>query len=333
MQDVAALAGVSIKSVSRVINAEPHVSAKLREKVERAIEELNYVPDTAARSLAGGRSFTIGILFDNPSPNYTMKVLTGAYRACSARSYHLRVDTIDSSVPKQKVLRQLESILAHERVDGFILTPPLTDIPFVLDFLESRKIRYSRIAPFTAPGRALDVAIDDAAASAELAELLWGEGHRNFAIITGPEAHFAAEARRNGFARRLAELGEDYSLVESKGGFLFAQGIEAGREVLSTRPRPTAVFATNDDSAAGVLVACAQVGLRVPQDISVCGFDDSWVALSVWPYLTTIYQPIEELGEAAAELLLQRDQGKGTLSMKMLDYRLIKRDSDGPAPR
>ena len=333
MHDVARRAGVSIKSVSRVINAEPHVSAKLRAKVESAIAELHYVPDPAARSLAGARSFTIGILLDNPSPNYTMKVVSGVYQAASSRSYHLRIDAADTSRGDNLLRNKLEHIVANGRIDGFVLTPPLTDHPVVLDFLEARGIRYCRIAPVTDPGRSPAVAIDDAAAAGEMAAYLWGLGHRRFGIVTGPAAHGAANARRSGFVARLQELLHNPSIAEADGDFSFATGIEAGLKLLRSEPRPTAIFAANDDSAAGVMVACSQAGLSVPRDISVCGFDDSWVAMSVWPYLTTVYQPIEEMGRAAANMLLERDAGSAPWPVKMLDYRMIVRDSVGPAPQ
>ncbi|MCX7285155.1 MAG: LacI family DNA-binding transcriptional regulator, partial [Novosphingobium sp.] len=137
MEDVARLAGVSLKSVSRVINGEPHVSARLRSKVEAAIAELNYVPDTAARSLAGSRTFIIGLLFDNPSPNYTMNIQKGVYDACRANQYHLRIDNVDSTAPRDKYEAQLSALVRNSRCDGFVLTPPLSDDMLLLDFLDS----------------------------------------------------------------------------------------------------------------------------------------------------------------------------------------------------
>jgi LacI family transcriptional regulator len=330
MADVAERAGVSLKSVSRVINAEPHVSAKLRERVEWAITALDYVPDTAARSLAGARSFTIGVMFDNPSPNYTMKVMTGAYRACVEHSYHLRVVNLDSEVPRERLVAQVEAMLRHSRADGFILTPPLTDNPVVLEILEQRQIRYSRIAPVLDPGRSGEVCIDDAAAAAGIADLFWNLGHRRFGLVNGPTQHGASNTRREGFLARIRELGPETVVSEGYGGFSFDGGIAAGRELLGARKHPTAIFAANDDMAAGVMVACAEYGLKVPDDVSVCGFDDSWVALSVWPHLTTIYQPIEEMAHAAALMLLERGPVDAAMPQRQLDFRLIERGSVSP---
>ena len=330
MTDVAERAGVSIKSVSRVINAEPHVSAKLRAKVEAAIAALDYAPDTAARSLAGGRSFTIGVLFDNPSPNYVMKVLSGAYRACIEQQHHLRIDRLDSEAPTANLADQLAAIIRHSRIDGFVVTPPLTDNPLVLDFLDARGVRYSRIAPSFDPTRSPAVMMDDAAAAADVASMLWAKGHRSFGVVTGPDNHGAAILRREGFLARLRELDPASSVSEAFGGFSFEGGIAAGRELLAARHQPTAIFATNDDSATGVMVACVEYGLKVPDDVSVCGFDDSWIAMTVWPYLTTICQPIEAMAHAAAMMLIERRGSNDALPQHQLAYRLIERGSVAP---
>lgn len=329
MEDVAKLAGVSLKSVSRVINAEPHVSAKLRAKVEAAIAELSYVPDMAARSLAGARAFIIGVMFDNPSPNYIMKVQKGVYSACRDSQYHLRIDTIDSSAPRELFEAQLSAMLRNSRCDGFVLTPPLTDNLLLLDMLDNAGVRYVRIAPDVAPERSPGVCIDDAAGAAAVARHLWDLGHRRYAVLRGPLNHGAAVSRRQGFIAELQRLGLTHPILEADGQFAFEPAIRASREVLASPQRPTAIFAMNDDSAAGAIVACSQLGLAVPHDVSVCGFDDSWVAKSVWPYLTTVYQPIEEMGRAAALLLLRRDEQENVLHK--LDFHLVIRDSTAPA--
>jgi LacI family transcriptional regulator len=331
MHDVATVAGVSMKSVSRVINNEPHVSMKLRSKVEAAIAALKYVPDAAARSLAGARSFTIGVLFDNPSPNYTMMIVAGAYQACIEQQYHLRIDTLDSSPGCTDLEGQLDQILRNNRSDGFILTPPLSDHPVVIDYLEARAIRYSRVAPTFEPERSAAVQIDDAAAAAQVAEMFWAKGHRRFGLVNGPPEHGAALTRRNGFLNRLREFDPSVNVSQADGGFSFEGGIQAGKDLLSTRRHPTAIFAANDDSAAGVMVACSQFNLRVPDDVSICGFDDSWVAKSVWPYLTTIRQPISEMAHGAAMLLLDRSLPQDHAVIRRLDFKLIMRGSvSGP---
>lgn len=330
MADVAAMAGVSLKSVSRVINNEPHISAKLRSSVEAAIQALDYVPDTAARSLAGARSFTLGILFDNPSPNYTMAIVAGVYGACVRAKYHLRIDNIDSSVPAADVTTQLDQILRHSRVDGLILTPPITDNPDVLHYLESRGVPYARVTPKLDPDRSPSAWMDNVAAGARVADYLWSLGHRRFGMATGPLHHGDAVQRREGFIGRLQELKPGILVSEAYGGFMFETSIDAGRELLAAKRHPTAIFAANDDSAAGIMVAARELGLKVPDDVSICGFDDSWVAKSVWPYLTTIRQPIEAMARVAAEFLLDRANGSEK-RVQQLEFTLIERGSVAPA--
>jgi LacI family transcriptional regulator len=323
--DVAKLAGVSWKTVSRVVNRESNVSDAVRTRVQAAIDQLGYTPHLAARSLAGARAFTIGILFDNPSPHYTMKIQTGAYQACRAHGYHLLIENLVSS--RADVAEQMNSILRNSRVDGFILTPPLTDCAAVLETLEARNIPYVRIAPASFPGRSKALSINDAEAAAEIARHFWQQGHRRFGLVIGPAEHGAAGTRRAGFLAALAELGHDQPVLESYGGFQFEVGIAAGRELLSQAAPPTAIFALNDDSAAGVIAAAAQLNFAVPQDVAVAGFDDSWIAQSVWPYLTTVHQPITEMACAAAEMLIARNgTAEGETHIEFA-YRLVLRDS------
>jgi LacI family transcriptional regulator len=331
IMDVAERAGVSMKSVSRVINNEPHVTPKLRAKVEAAIRELRYVPDTAARSLAGTRSFVIGVLFDNPSPNYMMEIMDGAYRACIQRGYHLRIDHVAGARPDAELLDQLDAVLGNSRTDGFILTPPLSDDARVLDHLDRVGIRYVRVSPLDRNPRSPLVFIDDKGAAAEVAQHLWNAGHRRFGIITGPSRHGSAATRRTGFIDRLKALDPQIAVSEAAGNFDFASGILSCQQLLQQADRPTAIFAANDDMAAGAMVACAQAGLRVPQDLSVCGFDDSWVAKSVWPYLSTVNQPIADLAATAVDLLLDRNYGDDVPARK-LPFKLVSRDSVGPPP-
>lgn len=332
MADVAKAAGVALKSVSRVINNEPHVSAQLREKVEAAIAALDYVPDTAARSLAGARSFTISVMFDNPSPNYTMKMLAGAYKACLQRQYHLRIDSVDTNADTPMLRAALEGIFRNARCDGFVLTPPISDDPRVLEELERHGARYARLAPLLDPARSLSVTIDDVGAAARVAELFHQYGHRRFGLVNGPSQHGAAHGRRRGFIERLQALDPGLTIAEANGGFTFEMGIHAGQALLSAPERPTAIFATNDDSAAGVMVACRQLGLSVPHDVSICGFDDSWVARTTWPYLTTVFQPIEAMAQEAALMLIDRRDGEQAKRHIQLSFELILRDSVGPAP-
>ncbi|MBU6206750.1 MAG: substrate-binding domain-containing protein, partial [Alphaproteobacteria bacterium] len=193
----------------------------------------------------------------------------------------------------------------------------------VMNMLEARGIPIVRIAPVSFAGRTPAVIIDDAAAAGEVARHFRALGHSHFGIINGPIEHGAAGTRRTGFIEALGRA----DCAEATGGFLFAGGIEAAYKLLRRDARPTAIFATNDDMAAGVYAAANKLGLKVPQDVSVIGFDDSWTATCVWPGLTTIYQPITEMAHEAARLLIMRESPREDVVMA---YHLVERASTAP---
>lgn len=320
-----------MKSVSRVINGEANVSSALRTQVQRAIDDLGYVPDLAARSLAGARSFAIGLLFndygDGFMPSYYPDVQTGAYRACRAAGHHLIVETIDSKSPDYE--RQLVRALATMRVDGFVLVPPYSDDEAAMSLFEARNIPFVRIAPSKDLERAPFVAIDDKTAATAMAQHLWDLGHRKLAFVQGHKDHSAAHSRRDGFLEMLATLGCS-RVEEADGGFRFEMGLRAAEELMARDNPPTAIFAANDDSAAGVMAGLSKLGLSVPGDVSVAGFDDSWIAKSVWPYLTTIHQPISEMARLAVEMLIRKTPTKGQLEHPALETKLVVRGSTAP---
>tara|TARA_A100001391_G_scaffold48774_4_gene29034 strand:- start:20115 stop:21146 length:1032 start_codon:yes stop_codon:yes gene_type:complete len=327
LADVARKAGVSGKSVSRVVNGEAYVSAELKAKVDAAIAELGYVPDLAARSLAGARSFTISLLLDTNGQDYVIQLLEGAYEACKLNSYHLRIENLDATASNESLLERLDEVMRHSRLDGFILAPPFSDNTAIMDWLEERQVRFTRVAPCIERERSPCVFVDDAAAAGEIAQYLVSKGHRRIGLVNGSPRHGAAIARRTGFLDKIAEIAPDAELVEATGNFRFEDGIDAGKALLGAGNPPTAIFAANDRSAAGVMNACAQLGISVPDDVSLCGFDDSWLAKLVWPYLTTVRQPVSDLGREAARLLIEKDTGEGAPKQIMLGHSLIERDS------
>ncbi|MBZ9649111.1 LacI family DNA-binding transcriptional regulator [Sphingobium sp. 3R8] len=326
--DVARHAGVSMKSVSRVINRESNVRAALRTKVEAAIDSLGYKPNLAARSLAGGRSFTIGVLFDNPSPSYTMKIQDGAYNACHKAAYQLVLENVRTS--SGNITETMNVMLEHRRIDGMVVTPPATDCGEVLDALERHQIPYVRIAPDKFPDRSMFVSTNDSEATAEAVRHLWSLGHRRFGFISGPPTHGASGWRRAGFysALRQRDIAPEHVAI-AEGDFTFESGIGGGMQLLRAASRPTAIFAANDDMAAGVFAAAGQLNIKIPDMLSVVGFDDSWIAKSVWPSLTTLHQPIEEMAYEAVEMLIAAKQGRSFLAPRH-NVSFIVRGSTGP---
>lgn len=301
--DVAKRAGVSWKTVSRVVNREPNVSAATAKRVQDAIDALDFQPNAAARSLAGTRSFLIGAITANPSPHYMIALHRGASEACRTRGYHLALEEVHLDDPDLAI--DFERNLISARFDGVFLSPPATDNLVILDLLDKHGVRYVRLDPAIEPDRSDRIVADDESGVAALVQHLWGLGHRRFGLVNGPEAHRAAPVRQAAFLAEIRRLGGNPDAVaQAPGTFLFRSGIVAGKALLERADRPTAIFAANDEMAAGVVAAAGELGLRVPGDIAVAGFDDSDVAGFVWPPLTTIRQPIMEYSRLAVEMLI-----------------------------
>lgn len=325
IHDVAALAGVSIKTVSRVVNKAPNVSEQLRERVAAAIQQLDYRPNQSARRLAGGRSFMIAFLYNNPVASYISGIQAGAVNRCRELGYHLVVELIPLAGEERFDI--LEGLAAALRPDGVFLAPPLSDDPAVLEWLAEKKLPCARIAGPNG-AQSLNIVTPEWEAGRMVADHLLGLGHRRIGVITPPPAHEAATHRVDGFREGLAAAGlaeEEALFVE--GGFNYPSGIAAGETLLGLAEPPTAIFATNDDMALGVLQLARQRGLRVPQDLSVVGFDDTPASLTAWPPLTTVRQPLAQMGAAVIDALINRPA-----KAPQFDFELVPRESSAPPP-
>jgi LacI family transcriptional regulator len=303
IEDVAALARVSIKTVSRVINEEPNVSPSTRDKVEKAITRLKFRPSRAAKSLASRKAFTIGLLYDNPCAHYVANVQTGVLDECESRGYDLIVHPRSS--PGYELAREVISLYQQARFDGVILTPPLCDNQTILAALSDEGIPTTLIAPGTPVAGFPSVITDDETASYEMTKYLLDLGHRNIAFVSGHPAHVAVQRRTTGFMRALSESGLTPTADMIVPGFnSFGCGVDAGNRLLSRANPPTAIFAANDEMASGVLSVAHDRGLNVPGELSLVGFDDIPIATQSWPPLTTIVQPIRQMAKRATSLLL-----------------------------
>jgi LacI family transcriptional regulator len=329
INDVAALAGVSTKTVSRVLNREPHVRPEVRDRVAHAVRSLNYQPNVAARALAGSRAYLLGLCYDNPSPGYVSAVQVGAISACREAGYHLLVEPIEG----EGAAGQVEALLGAVKMDGLILPPPVCDNAAVLELLERRGAPYVRIAPAGQFERGPFVHMDDRKAAYDMTVHLQALGHRRIGFIRGHADHSATPLRHQGFLDAMDDLGLEVrpEWVVS-GAFSFRSGVGAAERLLSLPERPTAIFASNDDMALGVMAAANRIGLTLPGDLSVAGFDDSPIAQVVWPQLTTIRQPVEAMARAAAAMLVESLGGRSDPTARLLDFELVVRGSTGPAP-
>ncbi|MEM9055678.1 MAG: LacI family DNA-binding transcriptional regulator [Pseudomonadota bacterium] len=328
IDDVADKAGVSAKTVSRVMNNEPNVRASKRELVMKAARDLGYRPNPAARSLAGAKSFLIAHLHDNPVPEYVSAVNSGIYEACRAKGYFLLPEPVDRSAPD--FLDRLQQFLMTSRADGVVLSPPLCDDAQVLKLLQNNETHYASLSPSRQPEEAPVMRLDDHQAAMEMVRHLIELGHKRIGLITGPKGHNAATARREGYLGALSEAGLDIdpNLIVA-GDYSLRSGLEGAKTLLEAAPRPTAIFAANDDMAVGAMTAIMAAGLSIPGDLSIAGFDDTRLASAVWPALTTIRQPVADMAKRAAERLMTPEDG--TPLEEVFAFELIKRQSTGPA--
>lgn len=336
MMDVAKLAGVSIKTVSRVLNNEPHVKEVLREKVKKAVDQLGYVPSANARSLRSSRGYTIHYIMHNNRSNYVNAIQAGTIQACQDHGYQLIVSMIRDSenMTVGEIKDNLSRLPALGKPDGAVLVSPLSNDTRVNDMLKSMHIPIARIGPNNIKDDELEVKINEKAAAREVTEHLINLGHKRIAFIRGKEDHTATIERYSGYLEALENngLNVDPTLVVS-GNFEFESGQIAGEKLLSLESPPTAVFAANDDMAAGVLSSAHKLGISVPSQLSVAGFDDSELASKMWPTLTSVRQPLLELGKLATELLIAKSQKANDVSTQQyLPHELVARDSTGPAP-
>jgi LacI family transcriptional regulator len=329
IEDVALAAGVSMKTVSRVLNNEPSVREETRKKVQEAASRLNYRPDPSARSLAGRKSYLIGLLYDNPSANYLMQIITGVVEACQEHQYGMVLHPLDYSSPE--FLHRIEMLVRSSKLDGLILTPPIADNMEVLDLLEQLAVHYVCVSPKFPFGR-IGVNLDEHGAVREMMEHLVGLGHTRIAHIMGHPVHGATEWRLSGYKSglRRAGIAFDPALVH-EGQFTFESGMIAAQYFFDLPEPPTAIFAANDDTAAGVMRVAHERGLSIPGDVSVCGFDNLPMSKHIFPSLTTINQPTQEMGHMATVQLLKSLKDRSAGAMVRMSYALVLRQSTGPA--
>jgi LacI family transcriptional regulator len=337
IMDIAGVAGVSFKTVSRVLNGNPRVAADLRERVLKAAADLNYRPNLAARSLAGARHYAIAMLITSEAmanarsegwylPPFLMDLQARALIACQERGHRFHVEIIDEASPSLEM--QLNGQRLH--VDGVILAPPLADNIAVMAALEHNALPYVRISPGVELERAPAVMADEYGGALAMTQYLLSLGHRRIGFIHGPPQHLAATRRYIAFRDALDRCpgAEEISEV---GDFTFAGGSAAGEKLLAMKDPPTAVFASNDDMAAGVIAAAVRCGIPVPEGLSVAGFDDSPFARLTAPPLTTVHQPVAGIVEAATNMLITGTMAIGESARQLqLPCKVIERGSTAP---
>lgn len=333
MRDVARLIGVSHMTVSRVVNGDKAVRPNTRKRVEDAIRQLRFSPNSAARALSTAQPARVALLHRFPNAgslgDYLIHLLQASTRAHA------------SLIIREVVAGEHENVvdeLVEDGIQGAILAPPLGDDEALIALLRATGIAIVATGSIRHDVAFPSVGIDDRAAARAMTEHLLAQGHRRIGMITGRDNHASSLLRYEGYREALqaAGLAHDDRLV-ARGLFTYQSGLVAAERLLSLDDPPTAIFASNDDMAAATVATAHRRGIDVPRDLSVCGFDDTPLATTVWPALTTIRQPTLDLTRIAFEMILREiaepSQPEADDLRVTLDYALVERQSDGAAKR
>lgn len=309
INDVAAQAGVSIKTVSRVVNNEPNVREVTRDKVNKAIANLKYRPNQSARNLASPQSRLIALIYDDPNlyeiagAGYVVRMQHGSLLACRSANYELLIHPCNYR--SKSVGSELKALLGHVRPAGVILAAPLSNMSKIVRAIEAAGIPFVRLSPGTGNEKHFSISTNDREVSAEMTRYLVSLGHKRIAFISGHPDHKAVGNRLLGYQDGLRESGLQYSeeLVAS-GDNSYGSGESCAVKLLGLKNPPTAIFSANDDMAAGVIGTATRLNIAVPGELSVAGFDDTSLARHIYPTMTTIRQPLATMAEHAALALI-----------------------------
>jgi LacI family transcriptional regulator len=331
INDIARLAGVSKKTVSRVINQSPFVKSETRARIDAVIQQIGYTPDPQARGLAFRRSFLIGLVYDNPNAQYIVNSQEGALDALRGSGFELVVHPCDRR--SEDFVPGVRRFVERQKLHGVILLPPVSEDQALALMLQEIGCQFVALASVRFDNMSRMIVSSDREATAEAAAYLEALGHRRIGFITGPPHHRSAHERQVGFMGALEKRGVSLPaelIVE--GAYSFESGVACAEALLARRPRPTAIFASNDEMAAGVYKAAYRLRLTIPDDLSVIGFDDSPVATRLSPALTTIHLPIRHMSRLAASKLIpasSRDEAEAGSVSRIVPH-LVVRDSTQP---
>ena len=341
IRHVAAEAGVSLQTVSRVINNHPSVRAEVRARVQSAIDRLGYVPSIAAQRMSGSRSYLILAINDRDrtiadwrsrqGTDWVDQMLLGGMLKCAEHGYRMIFELVDTH--SDHVERELLGALAALRPDGVLLTPPHSDNPQMVRLLDRQGIAFARIGS-TDNGPGIRIAMDDEGAAADATRHLLALGHRRIGLVAGPAEYALSGRRVNGWRAAMAEAGLTTEGLLAQGDFSYPSGARAAHELLGLPPacRPTAIIASNDQMALAALEVARARGILVPGALSLVSFDNTPPVHFAQPPLTAIDQPIAATTARAVERIIALQQGKAAPPMpEVLEAALVVRASTGPA--
>jgi LacI family transcriptional regulator len=329
INDVARLAGVSKKTVSRAFNRSPLLKEKTRSKVESVIAELGYVPNPQARALALRRNFLLGLIHDNPNAQTVLSAQEGILDAIRNTEFALVMRPVDRH--SSTMLQDIGTFLQQQRVYGVLLLPPISENDQIAELCRDLGCGYVRMGSAELDDSAHLVQSNDREAVAQAVEYLISLGHTRIGLIAGPDGFRSAQERRQGFLDAMQRNGLKCAPeLMAKGSYTFETGRAAAERLLEAHVRPTAIFCSNDEMAAGALHAARQRDIDVPERLSLVGFDDTAIAAHIWPPLTTVRWPIRVMAQTAALKLI--DQTKAAEQPACFLSDLVRRASAVPPP-
>jgi len=325
MMDVAELAGVSSKTVSRVINKQSYVCPFKKEKVWQAVKALNYHPSATARQLCGAPS-SIGFVYDNPNSHYIIECQKGILEVCLQEGLELFIRPCKASSPT--ICDDIVTMVKRSQMAGIVLTPPLSEMPKLLTKLDEENICYVKITSGNSSNDDCTVCIDDFNAAADLTQYLVDLGHKDIAFLQGDKSHGSAQQRFLGYLTKLNKNkicpNEDFIL---DGIFSFESGVDGAFQLLTGENKPTAIFACNDEIAAGCLFTAGFMGISVPEQLSIVGFEDSPFSRQTLPGLTTAKQSTDLVAKSATQLLISLVRKSTKSESRVFTPEMVVRDS------
>ena len=332
IKDVAKQAGVSIKTVSRVLNEDDNVRESTMEKVNQAIAALGYKPNLHARKLRKQMSYMLAVLHCHPEEPIASRLVQGVYQGCNEVGFDMLLHPCDPEA--LELVDEIIEMVKRTQVDGLVVGPPLSNNEKLTTKLHELEIPFVSLAP-KLPYPYPYVVSQESIVAKQVTEYLISLGHKDIALILGPKGHGAAEWRLAGYVEALQEAGYDVQadmVIEAKGDF--TSGEKAARKLLNSETKPTAIFATTDSMACGVYKVAAQLAIKIPSQLSVIGFDDVQLAQQLWPALTTVRQPTADLCKNAVRMLVTMINEKrwDVDNATDLTCELIVRDSTAPCP-
>lgn len=315
--DVAREAGVSFKTVARVLNGEARVREETKKKVLAAAKALDYCVNPAARALRSKGVKRLALLIDNPSGSYVEATQIGALLSAQSMGFQLFVG------------KALVDIEKFDDLRGVILSPPLSNQAAVLQKLERQKIPFVRIGAEKTSKAGDRIGIDDRRAAQEMTEYLLGLGHKKIGFIKGDPAFDVSRRRYMGY---LDAMGRANIAIEDEwcltGDFSYESGLRCAEQLLALKSRPTAIFASNDEMASAALATAYKLNIRVPDALSVVGFDDAPVSRAIYPRLTTVKQSTQDMVGQAVRIIADRiSQSEAPLKNVILEHKILVRES------